>query len=129
MEHLTMVTRLAHARIATPIADFYLLWPPDQEIQGESHLAESADLTDRGQVATLEGHHHQDVGIGIPARRHEPEVSAWWSWASSSRGFQEQATVPWALPVPLSVQGRYSRAEIEAAYCCAETLRLRAGTP
>ncbi|KEF40724.1 MAG: hypothetical protein ER33_15400 [Cyanobium sp. CACIAM 14] len=28
--------------------------------------------------------------------------------------------LPWALPVPLRVHGRYSRAEIEAAYCCAE---------
>ena len=28
--------------------------------------------------------------------------------------------LPWALPVPLRVHGRYSRAEIEAAYCFAE---------
>lgn len=63
-----MVNRLAHDRIATPVANLHLLWPPDKKIQGESHLAESADLTDLGQVATLEGHHHQDVGIGIPAR-------------------------------------------------------------
>jgi hypothetical protein len=28
--------------------------------------------------------------------------------------------LPWALPVPLRVHGRCSRAVIEAAYCCAE---------
>ena len=33
--------------------------------------------------------------------------------------------LPWALPVPLRVHGRYSRAEIEAAHCCAEAWRLR----
>jgi hypothetical protein len=32
--------------------------------------------------------------------------------------------LPWALPVPLRVHGRYSRAELEAAYCCA-AWRLR----
>ena len=26
--------------------------------------------------------------------------------------------LPWALPVPLQVHGRFSRTEIEAAYCC-----------
>jgi hypothetical protein len=33
--------------------------------------------------------------------------------------------LPWALPIPVRVHGRYSRAEIEAAHCCAEAWRLR----
>jgi hypothetical protein len=33
--------------------------------------------------------------------------------------------LPWALPIPVRVHGRYSRAEIEAAYCFAEAWRLR----
>jgi hypothetical protein len=33
--------------------------------------------------------------------------------------------LPWALPVRLRVHGRYSRAEIDAAHCCAEAWRLR----
>jgi hypothetical protein len=28
--------------------------------------------------------------------------------------------LPWALPIPVRVHGHYSRAEIEAAHCCAE---------
>jgi hypothetical protein len=67
MQHLAMVKRLAHDRITPPVANLNLLRPPDQQIQGESHLTETAHFTDLGQVASLEGHHHQDVSIRIPA--------------------------------------------------------------
>jgi hypothetical protein len=33
--------------------------------------------------------------------------------------------LPWALPIPVRVHGCYSRAEMEAASCFAEALRLR----
>jgi hypothetical protein len=67
MEHLSMVERFAHDRITPAVANFKLLRPPDKEIQGECHRAKSPHFTDLGQVASLEGHHHQDVGIRIPA--------------------------------------------------------------
>ena len=62
-----MVDRFPHDRITPAVANLHLLRSPDQQIQGESHRAETAHFTDLGQVATLKGHHHQDVGIGIPA--------------------------------------------------------------
>ena len=68
MQHLSMVKRLAYDRIPPPVANLNFLRPPDQQIQGESHWAETAHFTDLGQVATLEGHHHKNVGIRIPAR-------------------------------------------------------------
>ena len=67
MEHLAIIDRFAHDRITPPVAKRNLLRSPDaSQIQGESHRAETAHFTDLGQVATLKGHHHQDVGIGIP---------------------------------------------------------------
>lgn len=63
-----MVESFAHDRITPPVPNIHLLRTSDQQIQGESHRAETAHFTDLGQVATLEGHHHKDVGIRIPVR-------------------------------------------------------------
>ena len=35
MQHLAMIKRLAHDRIAPPVANLNLFGPPDQEIQGK----------------------------------------------------------------------------------------------
>jgi hypothetical protein len=48
MQHLSMVKRLAYDRITPPIANLNFLRPPDQQIQGESHRAETAHFTDLG---------------------------------------------------------------------------------
>jgi len=48
MQRLSMVKRLAHDRITPPIANLNFLRPPDQQIQGESHRAETAHFTDLG---------------------------------------------------------------------------------
>jgi hypothetical protein len=65
MQHLAMVKRSAHDRITPAVANFKLLRPPDNEIQGDDHRAESPHFADLGQVASLEGHHHQDVGVVV----------------------------------------------------------------
>ena len=121
-----MDDRFAHDWITPAVANLQLLRPPDKEIQGESHRAKSPHFMDLCQVATLEGHHHKDVGIGIPAgvstsqgteqnhlvggvARHQPLPDRLQRFAShqrgrrgghgsSSRGFHEECTVPWRSP-------------------------------
>jgi hypothetical protein len=48
MQHLFIVKRLAYDRIPPPEANLNFLRPPDQQIQGESHRAETAHFTDLG---------------------------------------------------------------------------------
>ena len=60
-------TPFAQDRIPSPVTNIDLLRTSDQQIQGETHRAETAHFTDLGQMAALEGHHYKNGGIGIPA--------------------------------------------------------------
>jgi hypothetical protein len=64
MQNHAVVEGCANDWISSPIAN--LLRPAHHQSEGERRRAVLAHVPDHGQVAPLEGHHHQDVGIKDP---------------------------------------------------------------
>lgn len=53
--------------VAAQVALGHLIGPAHQQIEGEAGWTGLANRADLGQMPALEWHHHEDVGIRIPA--------------------------------------------------------------
>ena len=67
MENHSVIKSFTDDWVTAQVTLGHLIGPPHQQMEGEAGWAGLPHCADLGQMPALEWHHHEDIGIGIPA--------------------------------------------------------------